>query len=133
MPRGHCHRHGEGHPCSCAMGNLYRYVEPITLYLLKTQGKTHGYELVKALNEHSLTDSLVEPGALYRTLRRLEENGYVASIWDMSSAGPARRVYELTAEGEEHLREWVVVLDQVAKSMAGFVDDAHKLFSDEEA
>lgn len=128
MPRGHCHRHGEGQPCSCAMGNLYRYVEPITLYLLKTKGKTHGYELVKALNEHSLTDSIVEPGALYRTLRRLEDNEYVISTWDMSGAGPARRVYELTADGEEHLREWIVVLEQLSKSMAGFVQDAGVLF-----
>ncbi len=127
MPRGSCHRHGEGHPCSCSMGNLYRYVEPITLYLLKTKGKTHGYELVKALNEHSLTDSIVEPGALYRTLRRLEDNKYVISAWDMSSAGPAKRVYELTADGEEHLREWIMVLEQLAKSMMGFVHDAGAL------
>ena len=128
MPRGSCHRHGEGHPCSCAMGNLYRYVEPLSLYMLKVNGKAHGYEIVRALNEHSLTDSIVEPGALYRTLRRLEENGYVISSWDVSGAGPARRIYELTVEGEEHLREWVVVLDHMAKSMAGFVDDARELF-----
>lgn len=131
MPRGHCHRHGDGHPCSCAMGNLYRYVEPITLHLLKAKGKTHGYELVKALNEHSLTDSIVEPGALYRTLRRLEENKYVVSTWDMSGSGPARRMYEITPDGEEHLREWVIVLEHMAKSMVDFVNDANKNFNSE--
>jgi len=128
MARGQCRRHGEGQPCSCAMGNLYRYVEPIALFQLKAKGKTHGYELVKALNEHSLTDSVVDPGALYRTLRRLEENGYVASEWDVSTAGPAKRVYELTADGEEHLREWIVVMGQLAQMMDGFVRDANSLF-----
>jgi len=116
------------------MGNLYRYVEPIALFQLKSKGKTHGYELVKALNEHSLTDSVVDPGALYRTLRRLEENGYVISEWDVSTAGPAKRVYELTEDGEEHLREWIIVMGQLAEMMNGFVQDASTLFlSDDKA
>lgn len=131
MPRGYCHRHGEGRPCSCAMGNLYRFVEPLVLYLLKKHGKTHGYELVGALQDHALTDSTVEPGALYRTLRRLEENSFVVSSWDVSSAGPARRVYELTEAGEEHLLEWMVVLDHLAKSMARFVAEIGESTADQ--
>lgn len=105
------------------MGNLYRFVEPVVLYLLKAGGGTHGYELAKALEEHALTDSVIEPGALYRTLRRLEENGHVTSTWDTGSAGPARRVYELTPSGDEHLREWVVVLRNLSVSMSRFVED----------
>jgi len=131
MPRGHCHRHGEKHPCTCAMGNVYRFVEPSVLYLLKRHGGTHGYELVGALQEHALTDSTVEPGALYRTLRRLEESGLVVSAWDVSGAGPARRVYQLTADGQSHLEEWIVVLQHLAKSMTGFVADAQRLLRDE--
>ena len=123
MRRRHCHRHGAGEPCSCAMGNLYRFIEPVVLYLLRTQGRTHGYNLAKAAQHHALTDSVIETGALYRTLRRLEENGLVESSWDVSGAGPARRLYELTANGEEHLREWAVVLDHLAGSMCRFVAD----------
>ncbi len=126
MPRGFCRHHGTGQPCSCAMGNLYRFVEPLVLYLLKKQGKTHGYELVGALQQHALTDSRVEPGALYRTLRRLEENSFVTSNWDISSAGPARRVYELTKEGEEHLQEWTVVIEHLANSMSRFVSEVRQ-------
>lgn len=131
MPRGYCHRHGEGQPCSCAMGNLYRFVEPLVLYLLKKHGKTYGYELMRALHEHTLTDSTVEPGALYRTLRRLEENQFVISNWDASGAGPARRIYELTAVGEEHLLEWMVVMDHLAGSMTKLVAEVRGLFSKE--
>lgn len=130
MPRGHCRRHGEGHPCSCAMGNLYRFVEPLVLYLLKQRGKTHGYELIGAMQDHALTDSTVEPGALYRTLRRLEENSFVVSSWDVSGGGPARRLYELTEAGEEHLIEWMVILDHLAKSMARFVAEMGELIGD---
>ncbi len=123
MPRGICHRHGPNNPCSCGMGNLYRFVEPVTLYLLKTKGRTHGYDLARALNDNALTDSRIEPGALYRTLRRLEENGFVVSNWDVSGGGPARRLYDLTPDGEEHLREWLVVLERLSLSLARFVAD----------
>lgn len=128
MPRGKCHRHGQERPCSCGMGNLYRFVEPVALYLLKTRGKTHGYDLAGALNDNALTDSRIEPGALYRTLRRLEENGFVTSTWDVSGGGPARRVYELTPEGEEHLREWLAVLERLSGSLNRFVHDIRTLF-----
>jgi len=109
------------------MGNLYRFIEPLVLYLLKKHGKTHGYELIGALQDHALTDSTVEPGALYRTLRRLEENNLVASSWDISGVGPARRVYELTEAGEEHLLEWMVILDHLARSMARFVSEMDEI------
>jgi DNA-binding PadR family transcriptional regulator len=105
------------------MGNLYRFVEPVTLYLLKIKGGAHGYTLAADLNEYALTDSLVEPGALYRTLRRLEENGYVVSTWDVEGGGPARRLYELTPSGEEHLREWMKVLERLSLSLGRFVKD----------
>lgn len=127
MPRGRCHRHGVEQACTCAMGNLYRFVEPLILYQLKLKGSTHGYDLIDALNKHALTDSVIEPGALYRNLRRLEENGYVKSFWDIRGIGPAKRLYNLTPKGEEHLKEWIIVLDRLSESMKKFVSEAQKL------
>jgi PadR family transcriptional regulator, regulatory protein PadR len=124
MPQGNCRRHGE-RPCSCAMGNLYRYIEPVILLML-TRGKKHGYDLMKEVSAHTLTDSEVDPGALYRTLRRLEENGHVVSVWDVSNSGPAKRVYELTAKGHTHLEEWAEVLARLADHMKAFVKDSRK-------
>jgi len=123
MPRGICRRHGPEIPCSCGMGNLYRFVEPVTLYLLKSRGRTHGYDLAGALTDNALTDSRIEPGALYRTLRRLEERGLVVSVWDVSGAGPARRMYDLTPSGEDHLSDWLVVLERMSRSLSRFVAD----------
>jgi poly-beta-hydroxybutyrate-responsive repressor len=106
------------------MGNLYRFVEPVVLLLLKKKGRSYGYDLSGDLHEHALTDAEIERGALYRTLRQLERNGNVASAWDTDKNGPARRVYKLTARGERHLAEWTAVLEHVSKSMARFVKDA---------
>lgn len=126
MPPRACPRHGKAHPCTCAMGNLYRFVEPVLLLLLKEKGHSYGYELAGELRARALTDAEIEAAALYRTLRQLEQNGCVVSAWDVAGSGPARRTYSLTAHGNEHLREWIAVLDHLAGSMARFVGDARK-------
>jgi len=122
-----CPRHGNDYPCTCAMGNLYRFVEPVVLLLLKKKGRSYGYDLSNDLQEHALTDADIERAALYRTLRQLETNGNVVSEWDTDGAGPARRVYKLTPRGHEHLEEWATVLEHVSKSMARFVKQVRNL------
>jgi PadR family transcriptional regulator, regulatory protein PadR len=98
------------------MGNLYRFVEPLLLFLLKSK-RSYGYELAGEVRKYSLTDAEIEVAALYRTLRQLEKNGCVTSQWDVAGSGPARRVYALTPRGEEHLREWADVLANLSKSI----------------
>jgi len=120
-----CPRHGSKRPCSCAMGNLYRFVEPVLLFLLRQKGRCHGYELANQLPAFALTDSEIETAALYRTLHQLESNGCVESEWVAEGSGPARRLYVLTPCGENHLQEWTVVLDHMGKSMRRFVRTAH--------
>lgn len=108
------------------MGNLYRFVEPVLLFLLKMKGQSYGYELAAELQEYALTDASIEAAALYKTLRQLEQNRCVSSEWYVTGKGPAKRVYRLTPHGEEHLAEWVTVLDHVARSMTRFVRQAGK-------
>jgi PadR family transcriptional regulator, regulatory protein PadR len=121
-----CARHGADYPCSCGMGNLYRFVEPVVLLLLREKGRSCGYDLCSELQDHSLTDAEIDKAALYRTLRQLEKNGNVKSVWETGDGGPARRVYRLTKEGEKHLEEWALVLQNLSKSMTRFVSDVRK-------
>jgi PadR family transcriptional regulator PadR len=111
-------------PCICAMGNVYRFVEPVVLLLLKRKGRSYGYDLGNELEAHAITDGKVERAALYRTLRTLEANGNVFSEWEPENTGPARRVYTLTKNGEQHLKDWVIVLGHVSESMKRFVAEA---------
>jgi PadR family transcriptional regulator, regulatory protein PadR len=109
------------------MGHLYRFVEPVLLLMLKEKGKSYGYDLLGDLTEYAFTDGEIEKAVVYRTLRRLEQNGYITSGWDTGEPGPARRVYKLTRNGERHLKEWGEVLSKVAHSMMRFV---HRVSSD---
>ncbi len=99
------------------MGNLYRFVEPVVLYLLRKKGRSYGYELATELSAYTLTDAEIEVAALYRTLRQLERSECVESEWDVDHGGPARRLYRLTPRGHEHLNEWITVLDHMAEAM----------------
>ncbi len=124
MPYRTCPRHGKDHPCTCAMGNLYRFVEPVLLFLLERKGRAHGYELAAEVRRHALTDAEIEVSALYRTLRQLEQNRCVTSEWDVEGNGPARRLYQLTSRGKKHLGEWIAVLAHMCESMSKFVREA---------
>ena len=112
MTRGLCPRHGGGHPCTCAMGNVYRFIEPVLLLMM--------HELSESLGEYALTDAQIERAALYRTLRTLEENGHVTSNWETDTAGPARRMYSLTKSGHVHLQEWSEVMGRLGNAMEAF-------------
>lgn len=76
------------------------FLRPCLLLLLREQ-PAHGYELLERLQSFGFERS--DPGGLYRSLRKLEDEGFVRSAWEMSSAGPARRIYEITRHGLEEL------------------------------
>jgi DNA-binding PadR family transcriptional regulator len=120
VPKIVCPRHAGAGPCGCALGNLYRYIEPSILLILKEEKRSYGYDLSEKLAGLALTDATIERAALYRTLRLLEENGYVISGWDVEGTGPARRVYTLTEQGRQRLREWTQVLRRTGQAMIAF-------------
>ena len=87
-----------------------RFLEP-TLLLLLHHGPAHGYTLIDGLAEHGLDQ--VDPSAVYRALRGMEEKGWVVSRWEEEQTqGPPRRVYQLTELGDEVLRSWTRDLEE---------------------
>ncbi len=109
----------QGHPCTCAMGNVYRFIEPVVLRILQEKKKSYGYEIAECLPRYALTDSKIDGAALYRTLRTLEHNGFVRSMWEVTD-GPARRNYALTEAGHVHLKEWSDLMQALGKAMISF-------------
>jgi DNA-binding PadR family transcriptional regulator len=81
-----------------------RLLEPALLLLLH-HGPAHGYTLKERLAEFGLAE--INSSAVYRALREMEANGWVASAWDSEQTqGPPRRVYRLGAAGNDVLRRW---------------------------
>ena len=128
--RGHGRNHREqlgGRPCSCEMGNLYRFTEPIVLLVLARSGTAHGYQIAAEAEPMAVTHAGLDGAAIYRALRRLEATGCVTSGWDTSGGGPARRRYTLTERGLEHLAEWVEVMDAITSAVSVLVAESRKV------
>ncbi len=88
-----------------------RFVEP-TLLLLLHHRPAHGYPLIEQLSEYGLGG--IEPSALYRALREMEDRGWVVSCWEEAGTlGPPRRVYRLTELGHEVLGQWAADLQEM--------------------
>lgn len=90
------------------------------LLLLLAEEPGHGYDLIERLRllgfEH-------RAGSLYRELRRLEQDGLVASYWEASQTrGPARRVYELTFEGRRALRACAASAEDLSRTLSDYVE-----------
>lgn len=91
-----------------------RMLEPALLLLLH-HGPAHGYTLMERLGEFGLEG--LNPSVVYRVLRDMESQGWVSSTWDEEmTQGPPRRVYNLTALGNEVLG-WSVQDLQAARAM----------------
>ncbi len=89
-------------------GGLPRNYLRATLLLLIGEAPAHGYDLLEQVSQLGL--GKVDPGGLYRALRVMERDGLVKSSWEHSSAGPARRTYELLPDGTDWLHAWAGAL-----------------------
>ncbi len=80
----------------------------------------YGYELAKKLEEAGYGE--YNSGTLYRTLRQMEKNGLISSLWDTSTDGPARRVYSMTSVGSLFLNNWMNLMDMHKNALMGFME-----------
>lgn len=104
MPRGRRWRRGQaGDACP---RRIDRFLESCLLLLLHCD-EAHGYELLEGLRQFGFVQNPVDSSTVYRMLRGLEDRGLVISRWDTEGAGPARRLYKITEEGDRHLGLWV--------------------------
>jgi len=96
------------------------WLVPVTLVLLR-QWSSYGYELMDRTVE--LGFETINPGTVYRTLRKMERDGLCESEWDTttSSGGPARRVYSITDAGGAYLDLWVRSMEQYQQTMDDFL------------
>jgi PadR family transcriptional regulator len=98
-------------------GNL----DLLLLSVLAT-GPGHGYSVISRLRERSAGAFDLPEGTVYPALHRLEAAGLLASTWDQA-AGRKRRIYRLTAAGQESLadqaRQWRAFSGSIALVIGG--------------
>ena len=87
-------------------------------------GPAHGYSVARLIRERSDDVFLVEEGALYPALHRLERRGWIDSEWGLSENKRKARFYQLTARGRAQLRAEVATWERYTKAVAGVLQPA---------
>jgi PadR family transcriptional regulator PadR len=77
----------------------------LDLLILRTLlfGPEHGQGIARVIQQQSEDVLLVEHGALYPALQRLEARGWIAAKWGVSSNNRKARFYSLTKKGRKQL------------------------------
>jgi transcriptional regulator len=84
-------------------------------------GPLHGYAVARFIRDGSGGAFRVLDGALYTSLHRMEERGWVASEWGKSEKGKRAKFYRLTRSGRRALKSeqarWKDYVSAVGKVM----------------
>lgn len=80
------------------------------------EGPAHGYGIIKAVEDRSSQDVLLDPANLYRCLRRMTANGWID---EASGAGEEerRRTFRITTKGKAILRSEVQRLESLLRDL----------------
>jgi len=79
----------------------------LDLLILRTLalGPRHGQGVARAIQQSSSDELLVDHGALYPALQRLEEQGWISAAWGVSENNRRARFYTLTRTGRRRLAQ----------------------------
>ena len=90
-------------------GKMDRFLEVCLLVLLYDK-IGYGYGLIEDLEDFGFTSEDLNVSTLYRTLRKMENENLVTSLWEESGLGPRKRLYKITKEGKDDLDNWILTL-----------------------
>jgi DNA-binding PadR family transcriptional regulator len=101
----------------------------LVILALLSEKPRHGYEIIKAIEEHSSGIYTPSPGMVYPALTYLEEMGFAAS-----EAEGTKKLYRITEAGAEHLKANRASVDETLDHLARFgrkIADFQKRFTRE--
>jgi PadR family transcriptional regulator, regulatory protein PadR len=100
------------------------YTGTLELLILKavSWGPRHGYAIGRWIRETTSDVLVIQEGALYPALHRLERKGLVTEEWGESETGRQAKYYTLTPAGRAQLRaerkRWEQYSGAVARALS---------------
>jgi PadR family transcriptional regulator, regulatory protein PadR len=85
-------------------------------------GPQHGQAIARAIQLNSEDVLLVDHGALYPALQRMEAQGWISAEWGVSVNNRKARFYTLTAAGRKRLMQETGRWRKLATAMARILD-----------
>jgi transcriptional regulator len=84
-------------------------------------GPNHGYGIARFIREGSAQSFRILDGALYTSLHRMEERGWVEAYWGTSDKGKRAKFYRMTTAGRRALKTQQSTWDQYVAAVAGVI------------
>ena len=81
-------------------------------------GPAHGQAIARAIHDVSQQELIVDHGALYPALQRLEERGLISAEWGTSANNRRARFYTLTQAGRQALARETTRWERMAAAVA---------------
>jgi PadR family transcriptional regulator len=103
------------------LGLLQGTLDLLVLKVL-TWGPQHGYAIAGRIKDRSSSTLVIEDRALYLSLHRLEERGWVGAEWGISDSNRRARYYRLTAAGRRQLRERISHWTRYAQAVSSVIE-----------
>ena len=105
-----------------AGSDLFTGTLDILILKAVTWGPRHGYAIGRWIRETTVNDVVVQEGALYPALHRLERRGLLAEAWGVTETGRDAKYYSLTAAGRAHLhaetKRWTRFSAAISRALA---------------
>ena len=94
----------------------------MVLKTLETMGPQHGFGLARRIEQISDQRLSLNPGTLYPTLLKLEQEGYIMSEWGFSDNNRKAKFYHLTRAGRKQVAKETEEWEQMASILARFLN-----------
>jgi len=100
----------------------------MVLQTLSAMGSLHGYGIARRIEQISGNQVLLNQGTIYASLVRLQQRGWIASVWGTSDNQRRAKYYSITRRGAKQLaagvQRWERLSDVMGRMLGQNVEDA---------
>jgi len=111
--------------CLFSLHRISKFIEPSILLFL-SKDLSYGYDLIEKLGRLGFHKESVDMGSVYKTLRKLEKEGFVKSSWQEARTRRKKRYYAITPRGKILLDMWTERIEERKQAMSRFIRLYHQ-------
>jgi len=111
------------------MTNSGEYIRGFTEYIILSilaKFDSYGYEIAKIIETVSDRNFMLSDATMYFALKRLVDDGKIASYLEKNKKGMTRKYYQITPEGtktlKEFRKEWILIDNNLNSLVGGGFD-----------
>jgi PadR family transcriptional regulator, regulatory protein PadR len=99
----------------------YGTLDLLILRTLESMGRLHGYALARRIEQVSGESLQLSQGSIYPALIRLQQEGWIETIWGVSETNRKVKFYSLTESGRKQVAVEIANWEKTTALVARFL------------